>query len=152
VSWLLSLLLIAIAMPVGAQVYKCSNDKGGVVYQDAECTAGKDLGNVDVDPAHMNVIPSRPPAVGKAGASKPVRLQAIPAQGGDAKQRRFLAIGMSEAEVIEKVGRPDVEGKAGTKALLHWTYLPTAGDPATQTTLTFSGGKVALVERKVVPH
>ena len=148
-SWLLSLLL-AVTVPAHAQVYKCSNDKGGVVYQDAECTAGKDLGNVDVDPSHMNVITSTPQPAGKAAASKPVRLQAIPAQGGDAKQRRFLSIGMSEAEVIQKVGRPDVEGKAGAKALLRWTYLPAAGDPATQTTLTFSAGKVALVERKVV--
>jgi hypothetical protein len=150
VSWLLSLLLLAVAVPAHAQVYKCRNDKGGVVYQDAECSAGKDLGGVDVDPAHMNVIPSAPRPAGQATASKPVRLQAIPAPAGDAKQRRFLTPGMSEADVIQKVGRPDVEGKADGKAPLRWTYLPTAGDPVTQTTLTFSGGKVAQVDRKVV--
>ena len=146
----LSLLLLAIAVPAHAEVYKCSGDKGGVIYQDAECTAGKELGNVDVDPTHMNVIPNTPQPAGKGAAAKPVRLQAIPARGGDAKQRRLLTTGMSEAEVIQKVGRPDVEGKAGAKALLRWTYLPTAGDPVTQTTLTFAGGKVASVERKAV--
>ncbi len=148
----LSLLLVAIAVPAHAAVYKCSGDKGGVIYQDTACAPGRELGNVDVDPGRINVIPGAPsPAGSGAAVTKPARLQSLPAPNGDASQRRFLQAGMSKAEVIQKVGRPDVEAKAAAKTGPRWTYLPTAGDPKTQTTLTFAGGKVALVERKVLP-
>ena len=59
-------------------------------------------------------------------------------------------VGMSEAEVILKVGRPDVEAKGRGKQGHRWSYMPTAGDPDTLTTLTLAGGKVTQVERKVV--
>jgi hypothetical protein len=51
--------------------------------------------------------------------------------------------------VILKVGRPDVESKGRGKEGHRWSYLPTAGDPDTITTLSFTGGKVAHVDRKL---
>jgi hypothetical protein len=152
-SPLLPLLLGALAVPAQAAVYKCAGDKGGVVYQDSACAPGKELGNFDFDPARVNVMPSTPPPVAPApAATRPSRTASGPVTGrGNAAQRRNLQIGMTEAEVLMQVGRPDVERKGNAKSGPHWTYLPTTGDPATVTTLTFVGGKVANVERKLSP-
>ncbi len=152
-SPLLPLLLGALAVPAHAAVYKCAGDKGVVVYQDSPCAPGKELGNFDFDPARVNVMPSSPPPV-KAPpvATRPSRTANGPVTGrGNAAQRRELQIGMTAAEVLMKVGRPDVERKGNATTSPHWTYLPTTGDPDTVTTLTFVGGKVANVERKLAP-
>jgi hypothetical protein len=60
---------------------------------------------------------------------------------------------MSESEVIQRIGKPEVDARASRKQGKdgkHWSYLPAAGDPDTITTLTIVGGRVANVERKVV--
>ncbi len=133
---LLPLLLLALAVPAQAAVYKCTNEKGGVVYQDTACAPGTEMGNFAPVPAPRG-----------AAAAKP---GAAPARSGNAADRRFLQAGMSEAEVIQKVGRADVEDKGNSNARVRWTYMPTTGDPDTLTTLTFVGGKVTSVERKAV--
>jgi len=58
--------------------------------------------------------------------------------------------GMSEAEVLAKLGHPDmtVGGKNGNPA--RWTYMPAPGDPETITSLTLSKGTVTEVDRKAV--
>jgi hypothetical protein len=56
---------------------------------------------------------------------------------------------MSEAEVVMRIGRPDVESKGRGKSGKRWAYLPAAGDANTLTTLTIAGGAVVDVERKV---
>jgi hypothetical protein len=152
---LLPLLFLALALPLHAAVYKCARDKGGVVYQDTACAPGKELRNLDADPATLSVVPGTPVPAGKspsATAAKPERVQTgtVKVNGGSALERKFLRTGMSEAEVILKVGRPDVESKGRSKEGRRWAYLPAAGDPDTLTTLTFAGGNVARVERKVV--
>lgn len=150
---LLPLLLAAVALPAHAAVYKCKDDKGGVTYQDIACAPGRELRNLDVDPAAVSVVPPTPPADKSAPASaKPSRVQSgiVTIPGGNAAERKFLRTGMSEAEVIQKVGRPDVETAARGNAGRRWTYLPTAGDPDVLTTLTWSGVTVAHVERKVM--
>ena len=59
---------------------------------------------------------------------------------------------MSEAEVIMRIGRPDVRtkehGKTGGR---RWSYLPAVGDAETLTTLTLAGGQVVDVERRIAP-
>lgn len=132
---LLPLLWFALAAPAHAAVYKCSNAKGGIVYQDTACAPGTELGNL-APPAAAKAAPAGKPAAG------------APARGGNAADRRALQVGMSQAEVIQKVGRPDVEDKLASQA--RWTYMPTAGDPDTLTTLTFGAGKVTNIERKPV--
>ena len=69
---------------------------------------------------------------------------------GSAAERKFISVGMAEAEVIAKIGRPDVSSRGHGKVDRRWSYMPAAGDPNTLTTLTLVGGKVASVERKVV--
>jgi hypothetical protein len=142
------LLSVAIAAPAQAAVYKCTNEKGGVIYQDTACAPGTEMGSFAASPPRANVVPgTSPPAAKGAAAANPAP---APVRGGNAAERRLLQVGMSEAEVIQKVGRPDVEDKANAKAGARWSYMPTSGDPDTLTTLTFAGGKVTAVERKAV--
>jgi hypothetical protein len=148
------LLTPLLAQPAQAAVYKCAGDKGGVVYQDAACAPGRELRNLDLEPATLSVVPGTPMPAPKASAptARPPRAATVAARqrGGNPTERKFIQAGMSEAEVIFRIGRPDVEGKGRGKEARQWSYMPAAGDPDTLTTLTFAGGKVARVERKVV--
>jgi hypothetical protein len=149
------LLFLWAAQPAHAAVYKCANEKGGVIYQDSPCPPGRELRNLDADPATLSVVPGTPvPAATSASApaAKPARVRTgtVKIKGGNPAERKFIQAGMSEAEVILKIGRPDVEAKGRGKQGHRWSYMPTAGDADTLTTLTLAGGKVTHVERKVV--
>jgi len=168
----------ALAVPVAghAALYKCALDGGTVVYQDTPCPAGRELRDFDRDPANVSVVPfgnapaPQPPprsagkaagkadakATGKADGKASARADAKPAKPdartrkppADAQQRRFLHAGMSEGEVIARVGQPDVKTK--TRRGVRWTYLPVAEDAGTMTTVTFERGAVAEIERKII--
>ncbi len=111
------------------------------------------------DPANVSVVPFRlapgpdshvgtpapPPA--RAGTDKKAR-KAAERQGNPA-ERKFLAPGIGEGEVVARVGRPDISSGGGRK-IVRWTYLPAPEDPATITTLTFELGRLVEVERKVI--
>jgi hypothetical protein len=149
------LLLFLAAQPAHAAVYKCSNAKGGVVYQDTACEPGHELRNLDSDPATLSVVPGTPvPQARPSAVTAPKSARAQPgmvkSKAGNPAERKFIQAGMSEAEVMLKVGRPDVEMKGRGKESRQWSYMPTAGDADTLTTVTFAGGKVTRVERKVV--
>ena len=68
---------------------------------------------------------------------------------GDAAQRKFLRPGMSEGEVITRVGPPDMTSSAGRKGT-RWTYMPVPEDAHTITNLQFDNGRLVEVERKVL--
>ncbi len=153
---LLAALVLAPALPASAGVYKCAGEKGAVIYQDAACAPGRELRNLELDPAQLSIVPGTP--VPK-DATKPARPAATPAKvrtasvksrGGDPGERKFLRTGMTEAEVVYKIGRPDMRLNARRKEGQQWSYLPTAGDAETLTTVTFTGGMVSRVERRVV--
>lgn len=151
---LLPLLLLAVFAAADARVYKCANDKGGVTYQDTACAPGRELRNPEADPVPPSSTPSTPPtdkgAPGSASNSTRLRTGTVTVPGGSPAERKFLQAGMSEAEVLQKVGRPDVESNGRAKDGRRWTYLPTDGDPGVLTTLTFGGDKVTHIERKVM--
>jgi hypothetical protein len=70
-----------------------------------------------------------------------------------ASERRFIRTGMSESEVVRRIGKPEVDSSSGRnkrKDAKHWSYLPAPGDPDTVTTVTIVGGQVAEVERRIV--
>ncbi len=140
-------------------VYKCSGSAGSVVYQDAPCSPGTELRNFDTDPPSLSVIPGTPvpktapaPAAStkaeRATASNRARTEKNNA--AKAGQRRFIQVGMSTAEVIERIGKPDVDARNPRGKGFRWSYLPKDGDPNTITTVTLVDGRVADVERKVV--
>jgi uncharacterized protein DUF4124 len=152
---LLLSLFLSLAVPAQAGVYKCATDKGGVVYQDAACAPGKELRNLDTDPATFSVVPGTPApsrTVASAAAPKPPKARAGTAKkkGGNAAERKFLRAGMTETEVLYKIGRPDMQLSGRRKEGRQWSYMPTTDDPNTLTTVIFVGGKVDRVERRVV--
>jgi hypothetical protein len=140
-------------------IYKCSGTAGSVVYQDAPCAAGTELRNFATDPPTLSVIPGTPvprAASKPAAAAKPERVttssgsRTMSGRLTMASERRFIQVGMSQAEVIQRIGKPDVDAKNQRGKGQRWSYLPKDGDPKTITTVTLVNGQVANVERKVV--
>ena len=151
--------LVWVALPAAASVFKCATDKGDVVYQDVPCGAGRELRNFDTDPPALTVLPATPPAAAPAAARSALgtrrEARAATTRGNEADDRRaserkFIRSGMSEAEVLQRLGRPDVTTGGSQRAGRRWAYLPRPGDPDTMTTLTLQGGSVTDVDRKLV--
>ena len=80
-------------------------------------------------------------------------LSASSALAADAAERKFIREGMSEGEVLVKIGKPDSEsvdsGGGATVTVKRWIYLPTPADQQTMTTIVLRNGKVIDVDRKV---
>ena len=140
-------------------IYKCSGAADSVVYQDAPCAPGTELRNFATDPPTLSVIPGTPvPGATSAprAAAKPERVntpsgsRTMSGRVSMANERRFIQVGMSQAEVIQRIGKPDVDAKNQRGRGQRWSYLPKDGDPKTITTVTLVNGQVANVERKVV--
>lgn len=143
-----------------AAIYKCVGESNQPVYQDSPCPPGKELRNFDTDPAEVSIIPFRavpgttttvtapkdakPPPASKSDKKKEI------AAGADIAQRRFIVPGMSQGEVVAKIGNADMTSGGKGRKTERWSYLPAAGDPNTITTIVFDYGKVVEVERKVV--
>jgi hypothetical protein len=157
---LLTLVLLGHHRSAEATMVKCRGDQGSVIYQDTPCKPGMELRNLDTDPATVSVVPwastaTTPPAAAPRtrGAEVARRPPDQKISSGKAAERRFIRTGMSEAEVLRRIGKPEADGHVGRKqgkGGKHWSYLPSPGDPDTITTLTIVGGQVANVERKVV--
>jgi hypothetical protein len=162
-----ALLLLVAGVPAAhAGVFKCLRDDGGVFYQEAPCPPGRELRDFSRDPANVSVVPFAvpSPAPGARKATKPSRAAADkPAHAasaerrarkpapprGDPAQRRFLRPGMTEAEVMARVGPPDMTAAHGRKSR-RWTYMPVPEDRDTITNVIVENGVVAEVERKVI--
>jgi len=151
------LALLALAPAAQGSVYKCLLDDGRVFYQDTPCAPGRELRDFDKDPANVSVVPftqpariARPPA--KAARPKSERTtakEAKAARTGDPAQRKFLRAGMSEGEVLARVGPPDMTSSKNRKGQ-RWTYMPDPADPHTITQLQFESGRLSEIERKVI--
>jgi hypothetical protein len=142
-----------------ADVYKCAGDGGTPVYQETPCVASKELRNFQIDPPEITVLPGQtkpntiPPSAAKERPAKDART-ANPAKPdkpkGDASERRHAHAGMSDGEVLARLGTPDMTAGRTNQKQARWTWLPAPGDPDTITTLILVDGVVTGVERKVV--
>ena len=88
-----------------------------------------------------------------AGLGLLLILVAVFAMAANPKERRFITKGMSEGEVLDKIGKPDSEsydsGSEAKVTVKRWIYLPTEGDPETITTVVLKKGKVIQVTREI---
>ena len=145
----------------GADVYKCAGEGGIPVYQEMPCGAAKELRNFQLDPPEITILPAQrggnaaPNGIKEAPAKstradKDARPEKAAAPAGNAAERMHVRLGMSEGEVLAKIGRPDVTIGSKNATSPRWTYLAAPGDPETVTTLTFARGRIVDIERKVV--
>jgi hypothetical protein len=146
-----------------ADVYKCLGDNSQAVYQDSPCPKGRELRDFQADPGNVSVVPFEqpppaPPTAPANGKGKRERKAAAPSvertrgksamPRGLASERRFLHTGMSDAEVMARIGPPDIKtGNTDSRSGARWSYLPTDGDPGTITTLHFQSGQVTQIDR-----
>jgi hypothetical protein len=80
-------------------------------------------------------------------------LSAPTAFAANTSERKFISRGMSEGDVLVKIGKPDsesVDSGGGAKVTVErWIYLPAEGDQQTITTIVLTNGKVVDVSRQV---
>ena len=153
-----ALVVAAFAASIGnAEVYKCAGEGGRPVYQEMPCPAGKELRNFQVDPPEITVLPGSTrsteaaPAPGArpgkdANADKSAKARTEKARK-DPSERGHLHSGMTEGEVLARVGKPDVTAGQRNGRQMRWTWLPAEGDSETVTTVTIVAGIVTNVER-----
>jgi hypothetical protein len=151
-----------VLVPPGAHaIYKCAGANSTPIYQDEPCPPGKELRNFDTDPPNLSIIPGQAtpstpreaPAsarTAKEKESKHARADKPGKPRGDPAERKHVRVGMSEAELLMRLGAPDVTSASKQKRSLRWTWLPVDGDPDTITTVTLINGSVTDVDRKVV--
>jgi hypothetical protein len=161
ISPLAATVLAVFAGSAAAGVYKCVDVDGKQpIYQDSPCAAGRELRNFDTDPAEVSVIPFRevpsitttptsPRATKAPPATKTTRKNDVPVVA-DIAQRKFIMPGMSEGEVVARIGNPDMTSGGKGRKTTRWSYLPAPGDPQTITNVVFDYGIVIEVERKVM--
>ena len=143
-----------------AGVFRCQSG-GRVVYQDKPCPAGETVRDFEADPPTFSVIPfampppAAPPARVQRNARSPPRERTTSRRGEIARseaqvaERRHLREGMSDGEVLARLGTPDQKSPGG-RGGASWTYLPAPGDAQTVTGVRFDKGRVAGVDRRIV--
>lgn len=159
---------IAQASTLGEGIYKCKGTGAAPVYQQQPCPPGTTLRDLVDDPATVSIIPfdagaptqaAKPSRASKAStgrtATRPEKLDKRRAEAdrrtSDAAvvERRHVKDGMSDGEVMARLGVPDHQsGKGGRK--MRWTYMPAPGDPHTVTQVHFVDGHVVSVDRKTM--
>ena len=142
------------ACAVALGVYKCAGDTAGVpVYQGTPCPPGRELRDLTDAASTLSVVPfaSAPPLPAtKARPEKPPKAphKDKPKPAGDAAERRYVHEGMSEGQVLARLGAPDL--KSGRGRTMRWTYLPAPADRHTVTVLRFEDGEVTSVDRRIL--
>lgn len=173
---MLTLLVLGAAGAVAAAgVHKCV-DSGRITYSGVACPPGASTVPGPLPPINVISAPdpdksslpdaklSRRSTRGAAPAENPRRARSSSARAppaGQAAERRFVSMGMSDAEVIARVGRPDrvlggtggsIGGRPGSGrgARSRWLYLPAPGDSDSMTVVELEGSVVVNVERRLV--
>jgi hypothetical protein len=141
-----------------AAIHKCAGPSG-IAYQDKPCGADAEARDADLPDATLSVLPSPPgartvdrlpppPKPPKAPKAERPR-RADKERPGNPAERRYLRAGMSEGEVVARVGPPDLTTGKGRKQS-RWTWLPVPGDKDTITVVLFETGRAIEVERTVI--
>jgi hypothetical protein len=163
VPGVLAAVAVGLATVAHADVYKCQGEGGTPVYQESPCPPGKQLRNFQTDPPEITVLPGRskggaaPSARAATSSDKPdarpendVKPSPAAKEKYDPAERAHARVGMSESEVLAKLGPPDVTSNSSSRRQLRWTWLPAEGDPDMVTTMTITDGVVTDLERRTV--
>ena len=122
---------VAAAPPAAADIYKCRGDDSQPVYQDTPCPTGRELRNFQADPAERlgRAVRTAAAEAPPPPSPRPEAQQQVPNGDdetivarqarhppGNAGERRSCAPGMSDAEVLARVGPPDIKSGNSTAA------------------------------------
>jgi len=161
----LSLALIVVTGHAAAQAYKWKDDKGRTVYGDSPPPKGAQT--VDTTPQGYETYgpkecytilcqgqradeARRKREEQEAAAAERAKAQQAkpPVRGMDFGIYVYLKRGMSEAELLERAGKPDLESLENIQGFFvkNYSYLPTPSNPFF-TVVTMRGGRIAAIER-----
>ena len=129
----------------GGAIHKCVGPTG-VAYQDKPCGAPAEARDADLPDATLSVLPM--PGSERRIERRPAAAPKAPRPGNPA-ERRYLRVGMSEGEVVARVGPPDLTTGKGRKQS-RWTWLPVPGDADMITVVLFETGRAVEVERTLL--
>lgn len=147
---------VGIAPPAGAAIHKCSGADGATSYQDRPCGPSATPADFDGSTTPMSILPSPPTGATVVRREAPARTARADrarrpesARPGNPADRKHLRAGMSEGEVVARIGPPDLTTGKGRR-LARWTWMPVPGDPDTITVVLFDVGRIVEIERTVV--
>ena len=158
------LILLLVAMPASAQIYRWVDEKGTVHYSNAKPPNGIQATVIDADAKAGSPSPEsaecytvrcqgerleqrlarREELENRLAAERAAAAPPRP-RGLDFRQYVSLHRGMTEGELLTIAGAPDLLF-SDVFASKNYTYLPTSGDPFT-TTITVIGGRINHIER-----
>ena len=161
-----ALVLLGTVTGAGASVIKCIGADGSVTYQNTSCPHGAKGEPIDTTPnsggrfaSEREIREARRPSQDERQPGVRTTVKHKAAQIYNADERRFIQVGMSEAEVRRRIGPPNhtvrrasASSKTSSRtrdSTVQWVYLPAADDAQTTMTLTLKGGAVIHIERKV---
>lgn len=139
----------------GPAVHKCADPSGAIVYQDRPCGPQSLSAWPSGAEGALSVVPGTrlPSIVREPRPPPPPRTERVrkteAAKPGNPADRRHLRTGMSEGEVVARIGPPDLTTGKGRRQS-RWTWMPVAADPDTITTVLFDTGRAIEIERTVV--
>jgi hypothetical protein len=149
-------LAIGNALPAGAAIHKCSGADGATSYQDRPCGPSSAPADFDGATAPLSVTPSPSTGTSVVRREVPARASRVDRprraetpRPGNPADRKHLRAGMSEGEVVARIGPPDLTTGKGRR-LARWTWMPAPGDPDTITVVLFDVGRIVEIERTVV--
>ncbi|MBK6804719.1 MAG: hypothetical protein IPG84_07560 [Betaproteobacteria bacterium] len=149
-------ILTGVAEPAGAAIHKCAGADGATSYQDRPCGPSATPADFDGTIAPMSVLPSPPTGATVVRREPPARAARAERarrpetqRPGNPADRKHLRAGMSEGEVVARIGPPDLTTGKGRR-LARWTWMPVPGDPDTITVVLFDVGRIVEIERTVV--
>jgi hypothetical protein len=133
-------------------VYRVPASEAGGVSGHPLC-ARTELRNFATDPPTLGVVQDRPARPRRRLHRAPARStpHSLRTRSNHAvRDRRYIRVGMTQAEVVARIGKPDIDAHGQRGKGQRWSYLPRGSDPNTITTVTLVDGRVSDVERKVV--
>jgi hypothetical protein len=159
----LLLVLLVLAAPAHAQVYRWTDDRGTVHYSNTEPPPSVKARKLDIDARpgpdaadteECHTVRCQGERMEGRQARRDVldarltaeRVAIAPPQARGLEFRKYISIqrGMTEGEVLSIAGPPDLQAR--DRLMERLTYMPTSADPFV-TTITLVRGKVSDVER-----
>ena len=139
-------LLVLLALPAQAQVYRWIDESGKVQYSNAvpPPRANAKVIGATANGGFLSAVAVERPAEILAASVQPTAPPSAEPRGLDFRKYVSLQRGMSEGELFVIAGAPDLHTR--DRSFSTYTYLPTVADPFV-TTIELVRGRISEIER-----